>query len=90
MAVKKGHCPYTEATLANSLNSIGLTGELVLQCEKESGLLDVANTVAARRKGINKVIETAKNRSKPAGDVASMHQTLDGIIRTATIALEKH
>ncbi len=90
MAVKKGHCPYTEATLANSLNSFGLTGELVLQCDKESGLLDVANRVAARRKGITKVIETAKNSSKAAGDVERMHQTLEGMIRTATIALEKH
>jgi hypothetical protein len=51
MAVKKGHGPYTEAMLTNSLNSFGLTGDLVIQCDKESGLLDVANRVAARRKG---------------------------------------
>ena len=82
--------PLHRGNTGQFLNSFGLIGELVLQCDKESGLLDVANRVAARRKGITKVIETAKNSSKAAGDVERMHQTLEGMIRTATIALEKH
>ena len=50
---KKGHDKFVERFLLKGLESFGVTGEMVLQTDKEMGPIDVAKHVAAERKSDN-------------------------------------
>ena len=47
---KKGHDKFVELFLLKGLEPFGVTGEMVLQTEKEMGPTDVAKHVANERK----------------------------------------
>ena len=47
---KKGHDKFVERFLLQSLESFGVTGEMVLQTDQETGPIDVAKHVAVERK----------------------------------------
>ena len=51
-AVQKGPDKFVERFLLKGLESFGVTGEMVLQTDKETGPIDVAKHVAAERKAI--------------------------------------
>ena len=61
MAVqKKGHDKFVERFLLQGLESIGVTGEVVLQTDKETGPIDVAKHVAAERKATTIIKQTPR------------------------------
>ena len=47
---KKGHDKFVERFLLKGLESFGVTGEMVLQTDKETGPIDVANTWQLKEK----------------------------------------
>ena len=51
VAVKKGSDPFVERSIIKSLESFGLTGDLVIQTDKEYGPIDAVRKVAAKRPG---------------------------------------
>ena len=57
---KKGHDKFVERFLLKSLESFGMTGEMVLQTDKEEGPIDVGNHVAAERKATTIIRQTPK------------------------------
>jgi hypothetical protein len=88
--LKKGADPDTEKCMLQSLDSLGLTGELVIQVDKESGAADVARRIAAKRKGKTIVRLVPKRSHKSNGGVERMHQFMQGMLRTDKDALEQH
>ena len=47
---KKGHDKFVERFLLKGLESFGVTGEMVLQTDKETGPIDVAKTLQLKEK----------------------------------------
>ena len=64
---KKGHDKFVERCLLKGLESFGVTGEMVLQTDKETGPIDVAKHVAAaERKATTIIGQTPKKSSLSA------------------------
>ena len=57
---KKRRDKFVEPFLLNCLESFGVTGEMVLQADKETGPTDVAKRVAAERKATTIIRQTPK------------------------------
>ena len=60
---KKGHDKFVERFLLKGLESFGVTGEMVLQTDKETGPIDVAKHVAAERKAATIIRQTPKKKA---------------------------
>ena len=56
---KEGHDKFVERFLLKSPESFGVTGEMVLQTDKEAGPIDVAKHMAAERKAITIIRQTS-------------------------------
>ena len=61
---KKGHDKFVERFLLKGLASLGVTGEMVLQTDKETGPIDVAKHVAGERKATTIIRQTPKNHER--------------------------
>ena len=61
---KKGHDKFVERYLLKGLESFGVTGEMVLQTDEETGPIDVAKHVAAERKATTVIRQTPKKSSQ--------------------------
>ena len=59
---KKGHDKFVERFLLKSLESFGVTREMVLQTDKETGPIDVAKHVAAERKATTIIRQTSHEK----------------------------
>ena len=57
---KKGHDKFVERFLLEGLEPFGVTGEVVLQTDKDTGPIDVAKHVAAERKATTITRQTRK------------------------------
>ena len=57
---KKGHDKFVERFLLKGLESFGVTGEMVLQTDRETGPIDVAKHVAGERKATTIIRQTPK------------------------------
>ena len=74
---KKGHDKFVERFLLNCLESSGLTGEMVLQTDKETGPMDVTKHVAAERKATTLIRQTPKKGSQSNSYVERAHQGVE-------------
>ena len=63
---KKGHDKFVERFLLKGLESFGVTGEMVLQTDKETGPIDVAKHVAAERKATTIIKQTPRKAANQA------------------------
>ena len=59
---KKGYDKFVERFLLKSFESFGVTGEMVLQTDKETGPIDVAKHVAAKRKATTIIRQTSQEK----------------------------
>ena len=59
---KKGHDKFVERFLLQSLESFGVTGEMVLQTDQETGPIDVAKHVAVERKARTIIRQTQEKQ----------------------------
>ena len=75
---KKGHDKFVERFLLKSLEPFGVTGEMVLQKDKETGPIDVAKHVAAERKATTIIRQTPKKSSQSNAYVEREHQKHEG------------
>ena len=57
---KKGRDKFVERFLSKGLESFGVTGEMVLQTDKETGPIDVAKHVAAESKATTIIRQTPR------------------------------
>ena len=57
---KKGHDKFVERFLLKGLESFGVTGEMVLQTDEETGPIDVAKHVAVERKATTIIRQTPR------------------------------
>ena len=73
---KKGHDMFVERFLLKSLESVEVTGEMVLQTDKETGPTDVAKHVAAEIKATTIIRQTSKKSSQLNANVERAHQVL--------------
>ena len=85
---KKGHDKFVERYLLKGLESFGVTSEMVLQTDKETGPIDVAKHVAAERKASTIIRQTPKKSSQSNAHVERAHQTVEGMVRTMKEVIE--
>ena len=72
---KKGHDKFVERFLLKGLESFGVTGEMVLQTDKETGPIDVAKHVAAERK-VTTIIRRTPRKAANQTRTLSEHRLL--------------
>ena len=70
------------------LESFGVTSEMVLQTDKETGPIDVAKHVAAERKASTIIRQTPKKSSQSNAHVERAHQTVEAMVRTMKEVIE--
>ena len=85
---KKGHDKFVERFLLKGLESFGVTSEMVLQTDKETGPIDVAKHVAAERKASTIIRQTPKKSSQSNAHVERAHQTVEAMVRTMKEVIE--
>ena len=85
---KKGHDKFVERFLLESLESFGMTGEMVLQTDKETGPIDVTKHVAAERKATTVIRQTPKKSSQANAYVERAHQSVEAMVRTMNEVIE--
>ena len=79
---KGGHDKFVECVLLKGLESFVMTGEMVLQTDKETGPIDVAKHVAAERKATTIIRQTPKKSSQTNAYVERAHQSIEATVRT--------
>ena len=79
---KNGHDKFVERVLLKGLESFVMTGEMVLQTDKETGPIDVAKHVAAERKATTIIRQTPKKSSQTNAYVERAHQSIEATVRT--------
>ena len=79
---KKGHDKFVERFLLKGLESFVMTGEMVLQTDKETGPIDVAKHVAAERKATTIIRQTPKKSSQTNAYVERANQSIEATVRT--------
>ena len=77
---KKGHDRFVERFLLKGLESIGVTGEMVLQTDKETGPIDVARHVAAEGKASTIISQTPKKSGQSNAHVERAHQSVQAMV----------
>ena len=85
---KKGHDKFVERFSLKGLESFGVTGEMVLQTDKETGLIDVAKHVAIERKATTIIRQTPKKSSQSNAYVEQAHQSVEAMVRTMKEVIE--
>ena len=85
---KKEHDKFVERFLLKSLESFGVTGEMVLQTDKETGPIDVAKHVAAEKKATTIIRQTTKKSSQSNAYVERAHQSVEAMVRTMKEVIE--
>ena len=85
---KKGHDKFVERFLLQGLESFGVTGEMVLQTDKETGPIDVAKHVAAERKVTTIIRQTPKKSSQSNAYVERAHQSVEAMVGTMKEVIE--
>ena len=85
---KKGLDKFVERFLSKGLESFGVTGEMVLQTDKETGPIDVAKHVAAESKATTIIRQTPKKSSQSNAYVERAHQSVEAMVRTMKEVIE--
>ena len=85
---KKGHDKFVERFLLKWLEPFGVTGEMVLQTDEETGQMDVAKHVAPERKATTIIRQTPKKSSQSNAYVERAHQSVDAMVRTMKEVIE--
>ena len=85
---KKRHDKFVERFLLKGLESFGVTGEMVLLTDKETGPIDVAKHVAAERKATTIIRQTPKKSSQSNAYVERAHQSVETMVRTMKEVIE--
>ena len=85
---KKGHDKFVERFLLKGLESFGVTGEMVLQTDKETGPIDVAKHVAVERTATTIVRQTPMNSSQSKAYVERAHHCVEAMVRTLKEVIE--
>ena len=85
---KKGHDKFVERFLLKGLESFGVTGEIVLWTDKETGPIDVAKHMATERKATTIVRQTTTKSSQSNAYVKRAHQSVEAMVRTMKEVIE--
>ena len=79
---KKKHDKFVERFLVKGLESFGVTGEMVLQTDTETGPIDVEKHVAAEREATTIIRQTPNKSSQSNAYVERTHQSVEAMVRT--------
>ena len=79
---KKGHDKFVERFLLKGLELFGVTREMVLQTDKETGPIDVAKHMAAEIKATTINRQTTKKSSQSNAYVERAHPSVEAMVRT--------
>ena len=85
---KKGHDKFVERFLLKGLESFGVTGEMVVQTDKETEPIDVARHLAAERKATTIIRQTPKKSSQSNAYVERAHQSVEAMVGTMKEVIE--
>ena len=83
---KKGHDKFVERFLLNGLESFGMTGEMVLQTDKETDRPMWQNTCHLKETTI--IRQTPKKSSQSIAYVERAHQNVEAMVRTTKEVIE--
>ena len=85
----KGSHEFVVRQLCRDIESLGFSGDIILKCDQEAALVDLANGVRKMRGEEGRtIIETAKTKdSQSHGRAERAVQSVEGIVRTMKLAL---
>ena len=86
----KGNVEGVAEQIVKDLQGIGYNDKVILKCDQEAALVDLAKAIARIRKEVETVIEHSKAKDSQTNGVAERAvQSVEGLVRTMKFALEK-
>ena len=87
----KGNVDGVADQIVKDLEMIGYgTKKIIIKCDQENALVDLVKEVARKRVGVETIIEHSRAKDSQSNSVAERAvQSVEGIVRTFKLALEK-
>ena len=86
----KGNIEGVADVIIQDIAKMGYQSDVILKCDQEAALIDLVETIARRRTCGTTQVETGKTRdSQSNGVVERAIQSVEGMVRTMKLALEK-